>query len=306
MKNIPIMKNLLPFIWVVLSLSLIISCEEEKGFVENDNPGTLFRPIQFTNSATAASDTFGLTMGFSWKPIANASYILEISQDSFKFVTMLKSFTADNSLINASSNSVTLSVRGLLGLTRYSARIKSVSKDPSYKDSGFNPITFVTQTENIFTNLTNGIVTSSIDTVRLKWDSKMDVSKIVQSLAGVNTDIILTGADKLAGIKTFVGLSNNSTYTYQIYRQNTILRGTATAAIAYRTISFLTSYPGITISPVRVNKGAKANKPADPIPVDPQYVFVNWYKEAACTNVFNFTSEVITNDITVYAKIVHI
>jgi hypothetical protein len=164
----------------------------------------------------------------------------------------------------------------------------------------------VTPTENIFTNLTNGIVTSSIDTVLLKWDSKMDVSKIVQSISGVSTDIILTGADKLAGIKTFVGLSNNSTYTYQIYRQNIILRGTATAAIAYRTISFLTSYPGITISPVKVNKGAKANKPADPIPADPQYVFVNWYKEAACTNVFNFTSEVITNDITVYAKIVHI
>ena len=32
------------------------------------------------------------------------------------------------------------------------------------------------------------------------------------------------------------------------------------------------------------------------------YTFVGWYKEAACTNAWNFATDVVTNNITLYAK----
>lgn len=46
------------------------------------------------------------------------------------------------------------------------------------------------------------------------------------------------------------------------------------------------------------------NNPA-PKPVDPKkdgYIFAGWYKEATCENVFDFETDVITGDTTIYAK----
>ena len=51
----------------------------------------------------------------------------------------------------------------------------------------------------------------------------------------------------------------------------------------------------------KVDKGGKATKPATD-PTDDNYNFGGWYKEQATTNVFNFESETIEKDTTVYAK----
>ncbi|MCQ2310675.1 MAG: InlB B-repeat-containing protein [Paludibacteraceae bacterium] len=47
--------------------------------------------------------------------------------------------------------------------------------------------------------------------------------------------------------------------------------------------------------------GEKAVEPATPADVDGWH-FVGWYKEAACTNVWNFNSETISDNTTIYAK----
>ena len=67
------------------------------------------------------------------------------------------------------------------------------------------------------------------------------------------------------------------------------------------TVSFDANYEGAAaLQSQPVVKNAKASKPADP--ERSGYEFDNWYKESACTNVFNFNSELITADITLYAK----
>ena len=49
-----------------------------------------------------------------------------------------------------------------------------------------------------------------------------------------------------------------------------------------------------------VLKGAKVSAPTEPTAIG--YTFGGWYKESGCTNVWNFTTDVVNEDITLYAK----
>ena len=58
---------------------------------------------------------------------------------------------------------------------------------------------------------------------------------------------------------------------------------------------------GSTVNAVEVTKGGKVTKPAtDPTKADK--VFAGWYKESACTTPWNFDTDVVNADITIYAK----
>lgn len=66
-------------------------------------------------------------------------------------------------------------------------------------------------------------------------------------------------------------------------------------------VTFNLGYEGApTITAQEVVENSKATKPTDP--VRSGYDFAGWYKESACTNVFNFNTELITADTTIYAK----
>ena len=65
------------------------------------------------------------------------------------------------------------------------------------------------------------------------------------------------------------------------------------------TVTFNANGHGTAPSAVKVNYGAKVSKPTDPAVTG--YTFGGWYKEAGCTNQYNFNSTV-TSDITLYAK----
>jgi hypothetical protein len=111
----------------ILFLTFFVSCEESL-----ETPETLsrlFRPASFT------ADVNGNSIHCNWTPIGNATYLLEISRDSFQFINDLKIFSVkgnDTIIVNLWSS------------TRYSARVKSVSKNTVTKDSGYKEITFIT------------------------------------------------------------------------------------------------------------------------------------------------------------------
>ena len=65
------------------------------------------------------------------------------------------------------------------------------------------------------------------------------------------------------------------------------------------TITFNENGHGTAPSPITVNKGTVATAPADP--TDANYDFGGWYKEAGCTNKFDFT-QAVNASITLYAK----
>lgn len=64
------------------------------------------------------------------------------------------------------------------------------------------------------------------------------------------------------------------------------------------TVTFETN-GGSAIDPVKVDEGGKVTKPADP--TKKNYTFVNWYKDVDCTQVFDFATETVTGNITLYA-----
>lgn len=57
---------------------------------------------------------------------------------------------------------------------------------------------------------------------------------------------------------------------------------------------------GSAVTAQRVASGGKVTKPADPTKAD--NTFVDWYKEAAFTTVWNFTSDTVSANTTLYAK----
>lgn len=66
------------------------------------------------------------------------------------------------------------------------------------------------------------------------------------------------------------------------------------------TVSFDLQGHGSTIDAQTINYGAKATQPTAPTATG--YTFGGWYKEAGCTNAWNFETDVVTSTTTLYAK----
>ena len=67
----------------------------------------------------------------------------------------------------------------------------------------------------------------------------------------------------------------------------------------YYTVTF-NSNGGSSVSSQSVKKGEKLNQPADP--TRSGYIFMGWYKNSSLTQAWNFATDVVNSDITLYAK----
>ncbi len=180
---------------------LMVSCDEETSVVETTDQ--LFRPALFT------STVIGNEVTLTWVPIANASYSLEISKDSFLFQNELQVIPLEEVQ--------TYKVTDLWSLSRYSARIKAISKDASVKDSEWNQITFTTGSENILYSI--GLDDIGFDNVNLKWDKNKIVTHLVVSSEGSpDRTVTLTTGDISSGVKRVEGLNPGTRYIIKIYR----------------------------------------------------------------------------------------
>ncbi len=74
---------------------------------------------------------------------------------------------------------------------------------------------------------------------------------------------------------------------------------TGNGNFAIYTVTFDTQ-GGNTIAAITVNADDKVTSPADPIRSG--YTFGGWYKDASCTNAWNFDTDVVTSNVTLYAK----
>lgn len=71
-------------------------------------------------------------------------------------------------------------------------------------------------------------------------------------------------------------------------------------AIPTYTVTFDAQGGGLVSSISDVTSGSAINLPAEPTRLG--YTFNGWYKESTCTNAWNFSTDYVTSDITLYAK----
>jgi hypothetical protein len=195
----------------VMSLLATASCLQDPSD-EVKTADQLFRPILFTATIDGGSAYF------SWVPIKNASYSLELSRDSLKFERELQVIPLDST--------AGFLVENLWSQSRYSARVKAVSKNPAVKNSEYQTVTFTTGIENIFFKLDTAGV--STDRLRLDWDASR-IATHIKILAGTaETTATLSDGEKLAGSRLITGLKPATAYTFRIYNGE-MLRGTTSA-----------------------------------------------------------------------------
>ena len=75
---------------------------------------------------------------------------------------------------------------------------------------------------------------------------------------------------------------------------------TYTTNYAQATVTFNMNGVGEALTPVAVDYGGYITKPATPTAAG--HTFVAWYKESTCENVWNFATDKVTSNVTLYAK----
>lgn len=189
----------------IVSVVLLISCENEDDIETATTFSRLFMPPQFSSSVN------GTNVTFSWTGVGDGVYSLELSRDSLLFTTDLEVYEIEG------ATEYTLE---LWGYTDYSARVKAVSKNPDVKDSKYMETFFTVGGEDIFYSTPQEEIGEN--SVLLKWIQGKTVSQIIGSSPESNDEITinLSAEDIAAGQKLIEGLTNLSQgvpYTFKIF-----------------------------------------------------------------------------------------
>ena len=119
--------------------------------------------------------------------------------------------------------------------------------------------------------------------------------KIEKGTALVFTAVSNTGYD-ISGWTGATAASNNKTATLTVTQDSTV---TVTFTLKKYTVNFDTQ-GGTAVASLEVEHGKTVQKPADPVKAS--FTFGGWYKENTCTTPWNFATDTVTAEITLYAQ----
>jgi len=225
------MKNRLKNIGFIIGIfSLIfVGCKDNiDPLVEKLDFSRVFTPLNL--KVTIRNQT---TAEIAWDTKADAdSYVVEISEDSLAFTNIVKTITV-------TSEEIPFSIL-LDGATRYSVRIKGVSKT-GLADSKLSAIVFKTDAENIISPLAGVDIQGS--SVTIKWPAGSEVSHFL--IIPGNVERIITDQEKVAGVATIIGLTGETAYSVTLYK-GTKQRG----AVTFTTLSVPNVFPEDDLSAI--------------------------------------------------------
>ena len=150
----------------------------------------------------------------------------------------------------------------------------------------FTPTYTITYDGNGYTGgsvPTDSTVYKENDTVTVL--DKGDLVKTGYTFAGWNTAADGSGTDHAVGSTFIMGASDVTLYGK--WATNTY------------TVTF-NSQGGNTVSSQTVEHGGLVNRPTAPTKTG--YTFGGWYKESGCTNAWDFATDTVTTNVTLYAK----
>ena len=132
-------------------------------------------------------------------------------------------------------------------------------------------------------NANNGTVTPEFDSTGAGWTLSSLPTPTREGYAFNGWWTAATGGDSVTVSKVYSANTN----IYARWNLNSYI------------ITF-NSQSGSSVSSQTIDHGGKVTEPTAPTRAN--YIFGGWYKEAACTNVWNFSTDIVTSAITIYAK----
>lgn len=216
--------KLLPAVLIIVFLSMFSACEEF-GFPVDESYNRLFSPVTFASENVTATNA-----DFTFSKVSGAdTYVIELSEDSLVFGTIVRTLELKADTLNFVSGSKTnylIRVSDLKGATRYSARLKSVASSGDMPESKWDLLSFVTRSEQIFKNIISAEKTDM--SVILRWDaagSGVTHIMMTNNVDNSSARVDLSADDKAASMKLVDALKGSTIYTADIFN-NDNKRGT--------------------------------------------------------------------------------
>jgi uncharacterized repeat protein (TIGR02543 family) len=151
------------------------------------------------------------------------------------------------------------------------------------------PIIFATTIEGTPSYPRNGIATGS----------DVNIDHLGKTIA-LNADFIVPQNALLTIPAGWTFNKNNK----ELINNGTIINnGTLRSSLPLYTVSFNTNGHGTILNSIRNIVEGSHLAAIKPYPeAEEGYLFIEWYKESECTNPWNFVSDTVSSDITLYAK----
>lgn len=207
----------------------------------------------------------------------------------------------------------------------YSVRLKAVTDGIKAFAGAVATVTIATGAERTYTlnvaapgfaPVTVGYAQPSAKAITIASTGNSDATISGVALSG--TDSSSFTLNKTDGTTITAGSTDSATYTVRPNSGLAVGNYTATITVAYNsgatataTVTFTViptifhtvtfdSQGGSAVAITTVTDGGKVERPTDPI--RSSYAFGGWYKEAACINAWDFTSDTVSASMSLYAK----
>ena len=147
--------------------------------------------------------------------------------------------------------------------------------------------------------------TDGMYSIQLSWN-EVDYAVSYKVYRGFSADDINTSSGTpMASTYTVSGLEMNTTYYFKVIAVGEFIESNPSNIVNAKTYDYLytvtfNSKGGSSVINQTIERGSLVNEPANP--TRSGYNFGGWYKEEACINQWNFTSDTVTGDITLYAS----
>lgn len=227
---------------------------------------------------------------------------------------------------NASSNLVFTIKSGYSAVLKMKMGGYSANPTVTLVDAGDNPvaasgtISGVASTENNYAEITYNLVAGTYTmttTGKTLYISHIDLEATAlptftvtyKAGDGTGDDVVDADATNVADVPgSFTAPEGKIFNGWKDGGDNDVAVGAIVTASMTLTAQWINHYAvtfnmnghGDAIDPQDIKHGAKAAKPADPTATD--YDFGGWYKEAGCTNAWDFANDVVTEATVLYAK----
>lgn len=218
-KIMKIINNISKYLLGLIAIISVSSCSDQMDEITSLILDRNYAPVELTAKVVNKTN-----VKLTWTNSNADSYTIEVFQDD----SLTFAGTPVETISDVKASDIPYTVSNLQGETKYSFRVKAVTKDDSSRDSKWSTVYAETDAENIFSSV-NEETDITATTVTLNWPAGQTATSIVatndDSFASNVITHTVTADEIAAGKATISGLTPETNYTIKLYN-TTKTRGT--------------------------------------------------------------------------------